>query len=94
MYSVSPELYHQTMLRLTEAIGARDYYSDTLVFRFEELECRLRASVIVYRQRVVQPEGILYPISDLVPVWWEFHTHSGPDEVANDFSFSQIRQLF
>ena len=74
MYSVSKELYQEVMSRLLEAVGPGSYYSGTLAFEYGEMECRLTASVIVYRERVHYPEGIRDEITDLVPVWWEFHT--------------------
>jgi hypothetical protein len=40
------------------------------------------------------PEGRTRPISDLVPVWWEFHTADCDAERLNDFSFSELRARF
>ena len=91
MYSVSTELYREVAMRLADAIGGRSYFSGTLDFESGDMAYRLTASVIVYWERVRYPEGDRDEISDLVPVWWEFHT-TGPDgEVLNDFSFSSLR---
>ena len=79
MYSVSSELYLEVAARLAEAIG--------------DMECRLTASVIVYRRRERLPEGDRDAIADLVPVWWEFHTVGSDGEALNDFSFSEVRAL-
>ena len=49
-YSVPSELYREVALRLSEAIGSGGYFSGTLAFAWGEAECRLTASVIVYRQ--------------------------------------------
>lgn len=51
------------------------------------------ASVIVYRTRLSQPEGDAEPVSDLVPVWWEFHTFSAEGEMLNDFDFSEMKRF-
>ena len=89
MYSVSSELYLEVAARLAEAIGGGSYFSGSLTFPFGDMECRLTASVIVYRRRERLPEGD----PDLVPVWWEFHTVGSDGEALNDFSFSEVRAL-
>lgn len=91
-YSVSSELYEEAAIRLTDAIGPDNYFSGTVAFRYEGTECRLTASVIVYRERLSRPEGVHNAITDLVPVWWEFHTFCHGDENLNDFDFTELRR--
>ena len=93
MYSVSSELYLEVAARLAEAIGGGSYFSGSLTFPFGDMECRLTASVIVYRRRERLPEGDRDAIADLVPVWWEFPTVRSDGEALNDFSFSEVRAL-
>lgn len=38
-------------------------------------------------------EGDAEPVSDLVPVWWEFHTFSAEGEMLNDFDFSEMKRF-
>ena len=57
MYSVSSELYLEVAARLAEAIGGGSYFSGSLTFPFGDMECRLTASVIVYRRVERLPEG-------------------------------------
>lgn len=92
IYSVSSELYLETVTRLVEAIGPDNYFSGSLLFAFGDVECRLTASVIVYRREERLPEGVANGIADLVPVWWEFHTCGDVGEIINDFSFSTLRE--
>lgn len=92
MYTVLPELYDLAAERLIEGIGRSDYFSGTVAFDFEGVECRLTASLIVYRRSERLPEGDGSPVADIVPVWWEFHTFVGGVESLNDFSFSEIRE--
>ena len=93
MYSVSTELYQEVAARLAEAIGSGSYYSGTLAFEYGDVECRLTASLLVYRGRVRYPGGDRDEVADLVPVWWEFHTADDAGEFLNDFSFSELRSL-
>ena len=90
-YSVSPELYQEVAARLADAVDGENYFSGSLAFRFGDTDCRLTASVIVCRRRESLPEGDVDAVADLVPVWWEFHTADGEGEVANDFSFSEMK---
>ena len=94
MYSVTTELYEEVASRLRDAIGGGSYFSGSLNFEWAGIECRLTASVIVYRRRVSYPEGDRDELTDLVPVWWEFHTTGPEGEFPNDFSFSELRALF
>lgn len=91
MYSVSPELYREAATRLMDAIDSQNYFSGTVAFRFEQTDCRLTTSVLVYRNRIARPEGVGLAITDLVPVWWEFHTTYDEGEVLNDFSFAELK---
>ena len=98
MYSVSPELYQEVAARLADAVDGENYFSGSLAFRFGDTDCRFTASVIVYRGRVSLPEGVRHegdaePVSDLVPVWWEFHTFSAEGEMLNDFDFSEMKRF-
>lgn len=93
-FTVTPELYDETSARLCELIGDADYFSGSAAFVFEGVACRLRISVIVYRRTERLPEGTFSVITDLVPVWWEFHTESDEEgEMLNDFSFDEMRSV-
>ena len=94
IYSVSSELYEEVKARLVDAIDDRGYFSGHIAFAHEGWECRLVVSCFVYRRERVLPEGIVREVSDLVPVWWEFHTADSEAERLNDFSFSTLRTLF
>ena len=94
IYSVSSELYEEVKARLVDAIDDRSYFSGHIVFTHEGWECCLVVSCFVYRHEVSLPEGVGRVVSDLVPVWWEFHTADSEAERLNDFSFSTLRTLF
>lgn len=93
MYRVSSELYRQVAARLSEAVGSKGYFSGSVEGESTDGAWRLTASVIVYRTRRSLPEGVEEPVSDFVPVWWEFHTWAGGSETLNDFSFDELRTL-
>ncbi len=90
-FSVSPEMYREAASRLCDGIGGSDYFSGSVAFTHLSVDCRLTASVIVYRRTEQTPEGTSRPIRDLVPVWWEFHTVGPEGEQLNDFSFTELK---
>ncbi|MEG1611383.1 MAG: hypothetical protein RRZ83_03865 [Alistipes sp.] len=89
--SVTPELYREMADRLREAIRVSDYFSGTILYAQEDVESRFTASLIVYQRAVNAPDGKFCEITDLVPVWWEFHTLVAGEEVINDFEFSELK---
>ncbi len=92
MYSVSSELVCRVAESLLESIGEKSYFSGVVELEHEGVECSLVTSVIVYHKDVLLPEGCECVISDLVPVWWEFHTVCENGEEVNDFEFSDLRE--
>lgn len=91
IYLVTHNLYRETAHRLCDVIGASNYFTGSLVFTADDVDCRLTASVIVYRRTVHAPDGMSCPIDDLIPVWWEFHTSDASGEISNDFSFNEMK---
>lgn len=92
LYPVIPDLYRTTARLLLERIGARDFFSGSISFDYGSRECRLVATIVVYRSVERLPEGEVERIDDLVPVWWEFHTSDAAGEHANDFSFGELKR--
>ena len=91
MFQVLPELYDEIAIRLREAFGDGGYYSGSVECAVGEIVCRLTASLILYRRRDEWPEGRRFRLTDVVPVWWEFHIVTTEGEVPNDFSFTDLK---
>lgn len=92
MYDVLPELYQEVATKIIEQVGRRGYYSDALDFDWDGVECHMVLSAVVYRRTEQFPEGERSVVADMVPVWWEFHTFIGGEEVLNNFSFNEMRE--
>ncbi|MFR6634313.1 MAG: hypothetical protein ACLUQ6_04450 [Alistipes onderdonkii] len=90
MYSVSPELYHEAAARLSDAIDGRNY------FRVRSRSAwRYGLPPHGVGHRLPRPPFAArgqHPVTDLVPVWWEFHTTQAGGEVLNDFDFSELKR--
>ena len=92
MYKISSTIYEKAAQKLCDQVGSNGYFSGTITFTHEEVECRMVVSLIIYHKRVEMPEGTLESIEDLVPVWWEFHTEINGEELLNDFDFATIKE--
>ena len=92
MFEISSQIYEKTAQKLCDLVGGNGYFSGTLEFSHEDIECRMLASLIIYRKRVEMPEGLFDVIDDIVPVWWEFHTIIDGEEIINDFDFALLKE--
>ncbi len=90
MYTVSSEIYDHVAAALVDAIADRSFFSGSVSTCCDEVYMRLTATLVVYRSTGAgEDRG---GIADVVPVWWEFHTLCGSEEILNDFSFATLRE--
>lgn len=91
MYTISTQLYRLAARRILDVIADRNYFSGSIAFVYGDIECRFTASLIIRHTRRELPEGVFEAVSEVVPVWWEFHTScGGTGEILNDFSFAEL----
>jgi hypothetical protein len=91
MIEISAEIYCAIAARLREKIGICDYFNGTVEFETEEFYSTLTLTAIVYRRTETTPECVRRPVSDVVPVWWDFSTVQECGQVLNDFSFMELK---
>lgn len=93
MFNVSSQLYEELAARLRDAIAHDNYFSGSIAFPFDNADCKLTASLVIYRRRLELPDGLFDTIADVVPVWWEFSTVRDGVTLLNDFSFSELKEF-
>lgn len=93
MFTVTPHLYRETAIRLREAVSGCSYFSGSISFSSDNIDCKLTASLVICRQSLDMPEEELRCISDIVPVWWHFATFRDGTEILNDFSFGDLKEF-
>lgn len=94
MYDVSFELYDHLLDLLCYEIGSKGYYSGVIDFSFDGIECSLHLAAVTYHSTDHAAGEKWTYLSDIVPVWWEFHTYNEEgEEVLNNFSFNELREL-
>lgn len=92
MYEITSQIYEKTAAKLKDLVAGYSYYSGTMEFAFEDTECRMVLSLIIYYKQVELPEKTYTVIADIVPVWWEFHTVIDGEERINDFDFALLKE--
>ncbi|MFI3281415.1 MAG: hypothetical protein R3Y44_05530 [Rikenellaceae bacterium] len=85
--------YERLAELLIEQIDGREFYSDIINFDLSQVECQFSATLMIYYTNHRYPEGNVMQISNIVPVWWEFHTTTAEGEVLNDFDFELLKQI-
>lgn len=92
MYTISSKLYHHLASHLVELVGQRGYYSGSFEFELDGVWCEMTLSAVVYHQSQPDEGYNSCAVTDMIPVWWEFHTFVDGDEVLNDMSFNELRE--
>ena len=93
MYEVSTSLYNHVADKLIAAIGTKEYFSGHIGTNYDNVECELRCTLFIARELEPADGGNFRPITALIPVWWEFHTTVGSEELLNDFSFRELLDI-
>ena len=92
MLEISSQIYEKTAQKLCDLLGDSSYFSGAFDFVHEDIECRMVASLIIAHRQIEFPEDTLTFISDICPVWWEFHTVIAGEERVNDFDFALFKE--
>lgn len=92
MYTISSELYLEVADSLMAQIGTKEFFSGRVDVVDGDTLCSLVCTLLVHHGKA--EEGRSYPpITRLIPVWWEFRTIRGTEEILNDFSFTEMLTL-
>ena len=83
--------YRLVANRLLNAIGSCDYFNGTVKCCHNDFYSSLTASLVIYKTSPT-PIVAMNDTTDIVPVWWEFHTTTPEGEIMNDFSFSTLKE--
>ena len=88
---ISDADYRLVAERLINQIGSGDYFNGTVECAHDDFFSSLSTTLIIYKTSPT-PIVAMNKVSDVVPVWWEFHTTTPEGEVMNDFSFSTLKE--
>lgn len=89
MYTISSKLYLEVFESLMAQIATKEFFSGRVDLTFGDTLSSLVCTVVVHRG-TAEEGASLRPVQRIVPVWWEFHTTQGGEEVINDFSFREM----
>lgn len=77
-------MYRTIASRLREEIADAEWFNGSLEFDFDEIHARLTLTAVIYRRTETLPEGTRRPVSDVVPVWWEFSAETDDRPAETD----------
>ena len=89
MYTISSKLYLEVFESLMAQIATKEFFSGRVDLTFGDTLCSLVCTVVVHRG-TAEEGASMRPVQRIVPVWWEYHTSQGGEEVINDFSFREM----
>jgi hypothetical protein len=94
MIEITTNTHRHLAARLREEIAHGEWFNGSVEIAVEDpadIVGRLTLTAIIYRRTETLPEGPRRPISDVVPVWWEFSTVGPEGPMPNDFSFDELK---
>ena len=87
MIKITRNIYEEVLRKLVVEIGESDYISArTITGSFDDVEYKFIINAVIYKDDFKN-------ISEIVPVWWHFHTEINGTEKMNDFFFSEVQKL-
>ncbi len=93
MYVLTPEIYQDLAAAVAQSLSDIHYFNGSVAVSDGNAECRLVATLIIYRRRVEPLSADADEITDIVPVWWECRTTIDGEETDNDFDFALFRDV-
>lgn len=91
MYSLQPTIYRDLAAAIAQSLSNIYYFSGSVALIDGDAECRLTASLIIYRHRADIFSDETDYITNVVPVWWDCRTEVDGEAVENDFDFAMFR---
>lgn len=93
MLEIDDSVYAGVAEAVGRVIGEAGFFSGSVDYECDAFCSTFTATLLIYRQNDVLPEGVARSVSDVVPVWWEFSTTLPDGEGAvNDFCFSELKE--
>lgn len=87
MIKITRNIYEEVLQKLVIEIRDSNYISArTITGSFDDVEYKFIINAVIYRDDFKN-------ISEIVPIWWEFHTEIDGVEKMNDFLFSEMMKL-
>lgn len=87
MIEITRNIYEEVLSKLIGEIRESNYLSTrNITGSFDNVMYNFIITAVIYRDDFKN-------ISEIVPIWWEFHTEIDGIEKMNDFLFSELQKL-
>jgi hypothetical protein len=93
MIATTDNQYRNIARELLAAIGRAEFFNGTIECNDGEMRSELRVTLIVRREPALDPADISRGdrrITQIIPVWWEYHLWDTDGQRANDFSWREL----
>ena len=50
------------------------------------------AAMFPHHREIEYPEGVIYALVDIIPIWWSMRTFNSTGESLNDFDFNLLKE--
>jgi hypothetical protein len=86
MYTTESKIYQLIAGLLLDEIGCKEFFSGSVTCHDNDIELRLVCTLVIRRKN--HHANI---IENITPVWWTLTTTLGGEQLANDFSFNELK---
>ena len=87
MIEIKKHIYEEVYKKLLGEIGPSNFISSrNILGEFDGVKYNFIISAVIYRDDFEH-------ISEIIPVWWEFHTEIDGVEKMNDFFFHEMMKI-
>lgn len=95
MITITDNDYRNIARSLIGKIAGSDFFNGTVEYDTLQFSSHLSTTLIIYREQATdraERPGAYPPITDIVPVWWEYHLFDQGGEQLTDFSWRQLME--
>jgi hypothetical protein len=96
MRKISGEHYRELAEKLRETISGADFYNGSVELDDEGHSVLFRATLIIKRTPALDPADHSQNasiITDIIPVWWEYHRYDAIGERLTDFDWHELKKF-
>ena len=88
--------YRALAEKLLSAIAGATFYNGTIEISDNGYDAYFRATLIIRHTTALDPTDRSQSatvITDITPVWWEYHLYNALEEVLTDFDWREMKKF-
>jgi hypothetical protein len=96
MLHITDEHYRALAEKLLTAIHKADFYNGTIDICDQGFDVSFKATLIIKRSPArdpANPSENVAAITDIIPIWWEYHLYDVTGERFTDFDWYEMKNF-